>query len=47
MIRRFLAPFVGALLLCHGALAQQQWLPGADWDRLPPAKRGCCEAGLA
>ena len=47
MIRRFLAPFVGALLLCHGALAQQQWLPGADWDRLPPAKSGWSEAGLA
>ncbi len=52
LIRRFLAPLVAALLLCHGtlyhgALAQPQWLPGADWDRLPPAKSGWSETGLA
>lgn len=41
MIRRFLAPLVAALFLCHGVLAQQQWLPRADWDRLPPGKSGC------
>jgi CubicO group peptidase (beta-lactamase class C family) len=46
LIRFLLAPLVAALLLCHGAVAQQ-WLPGADWDRLPPAKSGWSEAGLA
>ena len=46
LIRPLLAPLVAALLLCHGALAQQQWLPGADWDRLSPAKSGWSEAGL-
>jgi CubicO group peptidase (beta-lactamase class C family) len=47
LIRLLLAPLVAALLLCQGAVAQQQWLPGADWDRLPPAKSGWSEAGLA
>jgi CubicO group peptidase (beta-lactamase class C family) len=47
LIRHLLAPLVAALLFCHGALAQQQWLPGADWDRLPPAKSGWSESGLA
>jgi CubicO group peptidase (beta-lactamase class C family) len=47
MLRRFLATLVALLLCCHGALAQQQWLPGAHWDRLPPARSGWSEAGLA
>jgi CubicO group peptidase (beta-lactamase class C family) len=47
ILRRLLAPLAAALLLCHGALAQQQWLPGADWDRLPPGKSGWSEPGLA
>jgi CubicO group peptidase (beta-lactamase class C family) len=46
MIRRFLAPLLAALLLCHGAAAQQH-VPGADWDRLPPARSGWSEAALA
>jgi CubicO group peptidase (beta-lactamase class C family) len=46
LIRLLIAPLLAALLLCHDALAQQG-LPGADWDRLPPAKSGWSEAGLA
>jgi CubicO group peptidase (beta-lactamase class C family) len=47
LIRFLLAPLLAALLLCHSAVAQQQWLPGADWDRLPPARSGWSEVGLA
>ena len=47
LIRLLRAPLLAAFLLCHGALAQQQWLPGTDWDRLPPAKSGWSETGLA
>ncbi len=47
LIRLLLAPLLAAFLLCHGALAQQQWLPGTDWDRLPPGKSGWSKTGLA
>ena len=43
---RLIRPLLAPLLLCHGALAQAQWLPGADWDRLASAKSGWSEAGL-
>jgi CubicO group peptidase (beta-lactamase class C family) len=46
LIRLLVAPLLAALVLCHGALAQQ-WLPGTEWDRLSPAKSGWSEAGLA
>jgi len=45
-LSRFFAPLLAALLLAHGAFAQQIF-PGADWQLVPPAKSGWSESGLA
>ena len=42
---RFLAPLL-ALLLAYGAAAQQVF-PGTEWQRVPPARSGWSETGLA
>ena len=41
-----LAPLLAALLLTHGAVAQQAY-PGANWQLVPPAKSGWSDEGLA